>query len=75
MEQTPSIGRIVHYQQHGEPREAPDTEPFAALITQVFEDGSCQLCVVSRNGRDLNRCDFAGDGRPVAGHWNWPPKV
>jgi len=38
MEQTPTVGRIVHYQSYGSPGGEYRSEPRAAIITEVGAD-------------------------------------
>ena len=66
----PSIGRIVHYQRFGSQNGEHKSEPSPAIITQVFENGDCQLFVMTPNGTYHNRTPFSEE--PKAGHWNWP---
>ena len=72
-EQKPSIGRIVHYQRHGSPDGTHKAEPSPAIITQVFENGDCQLFVMNPNGLYHNRSAYSAEPKP--GCWSWPPRV
>jgi hypothetical protein len=73
MEQKPSIGKVVHYQRFGSPAGEHKSEPSPAVITQVFENGECQLFVMNPNGLYFNRTPYSPEPKP--GHWNWPPRV
>lgn len=78
--QTPSIGRIVHY-------EDAKIGTIAAMITGVHE-GGVNLTIFppgrlpgyigvgprgSTVGVDAAVVAFADE--PTPGHWNWPPRV
>ncbi|MFG1794147.1 hypothetical protein [Nocardia sp. NPDC049149] len=75
--QTPSVGRIVHYQ-HG-------TGPFseqAAIVTAVLPDGTVNLVMFISGVGALPVLDARGEpasvrysADPAPGHWNWPPRV
>lgn len=72
-EQKPTIGRVVHYQRYGSPGGEHKTEPSPAVITQIHEDGDCQLFVMNPNGVYFNKTPFSQNPKP--GHWSWPPKA
>lgn len=72
-EQQPTIGRVVHYQRYGSPGGEHKAEPSAAVITQIHEDGDCQLFVMNPNGVYFNKTPFSQNPKP--GHWSWPPKA
>ena len=70
-----TIGRIVHF--YDEARGEKLIGPFAALVTDVYEDfiGAADLRVYHRNKAD--DCDVLGvqfSTIPKAGHWTWPPR-
>lgn len=79
--QTPSIGRIVHYQAHGSPNGQHRSEPRAAVITGVIKDPGgnidndvADVFVMNPHGLFFNQaCQFDADGAP--GTWRWPPRV
>ncbi|MFD3594292.1 hypothetical protein ACFWU5_16325 [Nocardia sp. NPDC058640] len=75
MNQTPSVGRIVHYQSYGTPGGEYLPEPRAAVITELSgPDGTVGLCVLNPTGMFFNEnVKFAET--PTPGHWNWPPRV
>lgn len=74
MAQTPTIGRIVHYQAHGSPDGTHKSEPRAAIVTRVHSDICVDLCVLNPNGMFFNTSCCRSD-EPKAGRWNWPPIV
>lgn len=71
--QSPSIGRVVHYQRFGSPGGEHLSEPSPAIITQVMENDECMLFVMNPNGLYFNKTPYADEPKP--GHWNWPPMV
>lgn len=73
--QTPSVGRVVHYQRYGTAGGEYKSEPSAAIITEVLdaETGHCQLTIFNPNGFYMNPTPYAEV--PTPGHWNWPPRV
>ena len=72
-EQKPSIGRIVHYQRYGSPGGEHKAEPSPAIITQIHDDGDCQLFVMNPNGVYFNKTPYSTEQKP--GHWSWPPRI
>lgn len=80
MTQTPSVGRIVHYQSYGTPGGEYLPEPRAAIITAVdlaeIEGASHQvgLCILNPTGMFFN-ADVPWSPHPQPGHWNWPPRT
>ncbi len=75
MEQTVTVGRMVHYQRFGTPGGEHKAEPSPAVVTKVGENGTCHLFVMNPNGCYFNETPYAGDGEVKPGHWNWPPRV
>jgi hypothetical protein len=75
--QTPSIGRLVHYQSYGTPGKEYDSLPRAAVVTEVGEDGdTVGLCILNPTGLFFTRgVKHAIGDEPVPGRWNWPPRV
>lgn len=82
--QTPTVGRIVHYQSHGSPNGQHKSEPRAAVVTAVrdvpvIEDPGVtavevDLCVLNPTGLFFNqRVPFSPE--PQAGCWSWPPRA
>jgi hypothetical protein len=80
MTQTPSVGRIVHYQSYGTPGGEYLPEPRAAIITAVervaVEPDAyvASLCVLNPTGMFFN-VDVEYSESPAPGHWNWPPRA
>jgi len=71
MSQTPSIGRIVHFQH---PAQAGG--PIAAIITSVLEDDVVLLTAFMPSqlpGYVVKPVPFAET--PTPGHWSWPPRI
>ncbi|MFE3081824.1 hypothetical protein [Nocardia tengchongensis] len=84
-EQTPSIGRVVHYTLTADDAKAinadlarngnrvAEGDIFPAMIVRVFQHESANLQVFL-DGDD----SFWATSRTLsdgAGHWNWPPRV
>lgn len=65
--QSPSVGRVVHYQEGQNP-------PLAALITAVYEEAEVSL-VVYREHLHMFRQGVEFSATPQSGHWNWPPRA
>lgn len=75
MDQKPSIGHIVHYQAYGTPGGEYPSVPRAAIITQVGNDGlNVGLCILNSTGMFFNPV-VPHSAEPMAGCWNWPPRV
>lgn len=81
--QTPSVGRIVHYQSYGTPGGEYLPEPRAAIITAIkgcdadLGEPGCphvSLCVLNPTGQFFNQ-DVPHAETPTPGRWNWPPKA
>jgi hypothetical protein len=80
LEQIPSIGRIVHYQDFGTPDGKTMSLVRAAIITQVYgtqELGGHEfvgLCVLAPEGMFFRKTVvYDAEGKP--GSWRWPPRV
>jgi hypothetical protein len=71
--QTPSVGRIVHYQAYGTPGGEFPSVPRAAIIADVHQDDEVTVCVLNPSGLFFNRVKYSEDPKP--GCWNWPPRV
>lgn len=72
---TPSIGRIVHFQDW-------DDCTKAAIVTEVFADDAVALTVFNTGRLPGYLGDSAGEpyripfaAKPTPGYWNWPPRV
>jgi hypothetical protein len=73
MEQTPSIGRVVHYQSYGTPNGEFLPEPRAAIITSVHE-ATIDAAVLNPGGLFFAvGLQYSEDPKP--GCWNWPPRI
>lgn len=71
MSQTPSIGRIVHYQAYGTPGGEHPSKPRAAVITDLHENNDVTVCVLNPTGMFFNR-GVAYSEVPKGGTWRWP---
>ncbi len=74
MQQTPTVGRIVHYQSHGSPNGQHKSAPRAAVVTEVGEGGVLGLAVLNPTGMYFDR-GVKFSETPAAGCWNWPPRT
>lgn len=79
--QTPSVGRIVHYQAYGTPGGEFKPLPRAAVVTltQAEDPGIADpmtvgLCILNPTGQFFNTAVPYSE-TPKPGHWNWPPRV
>lgn len=81
--QTPSIGRIVHYQSYGTPGGEYLPEPRAAIITEVEFRGIADhpdlapiisVAVLNPTGMFFNTGIELVD-EPTPGKCNWPPRA
>lgn len=72
-QQSPSVGRVVHYQAYGTPGGEFKSVPRAAIIAAVHPEDECDLVVLNPQGLFFNRCKFSAEPKP--GCWNWPPFV
>ena len=73
--QTPSVGRIVHYQAFGTPGGEYRSVPRAAIITAV-DGAKVGLCILNPTGMFFNQDVPFDDGDlPKGGTWHWPPRV
>lgn len=71
MNQSPSIGRIVHYMKYGTPGGEHPMEASPAIITKVSDDNlTCHLFVMNPNGCYFNLTPYSEEPKP--GHWSWP---
>lgn len=73
MEQKPTVGRTVLYQRFGSPGGEHKSEVSPAIITQIHDDGDCQLFVMNPNGVYFNKTPYSPECVP--GTWHWPPRV
>ncbi len=70
----PSVGRTVHFY----PKQeciTPDTmEKYAAIITQVNQDGTVELATLGPNSLYFQHGVSYSD-TPMHGHWTWPARI
>lgn len=67
---TVTVGRIVHYHDPAHPGRA-----FAALVTGVFRNGSCDLMVVPPLTAPVHAPRVPFSYPPGGCCWAWPPRV
>lgn len=81
--QKPSVGRIVHYYEPAN-RDAADYEPNAAIIVEVYPEGTVGLYVFPPlffppDDKDHTKPAYKQhihySENPKPGHWSWPPRV
>ena len=73
--QTPTIGRIVHYQAHGSPDGTHKPAPRAAVVTEVHSETVVGLCVLNPTGMYFNSsCSLDESESPRGGTSRWPPR-
>lgn len=73
-EQTPSVGRVVHYVAYGTPNGEYLPEHRAAIITEVHDQGVVGLAILNPTGMFFNR-EIAYDAAGASGTWHWPEFV
>lgn len=73
-EQKPTVARIVHYQSYGTPGGEYLSEPRAAVVTEIGENGEVGLAILNPTGMFFTRRVPFAD-KPTPGCWNWPPRV
>jgi hypothetical protein len=73
-EQTPSVGRIVHYVSYGTPGDEYPSACRAAIVTEVF-DNRVGLCVLNPTGQFFNREVPYDESGASGGTWHWPERV
>jgi len=81
-DQTPSVGRIVHYTSFGTPGGEYTSQCRAAIITDVklpdygnSYSGHVSLAVLNPSGMFFNEAE-QNEGPPHhGGTWHWPEKV
>ena len=88
-DQTPSVGRIVHYVSYGTPGGEYGSECRAAVVTEVTQvevneqdpagDGifreSVGLAVLNPSGQFFNRGVLQDEDGHAGGSWHWPERV
>lgn len=83
-EQTPSVGRIVHYVSYGTPGGEYASECRAAVVTEVGQrsdplgvgaDDDVSLAVLNPTGMFFNRGCSHSEADHVGGTWHWPERV
>lgn len=79
MEQKPSVGRIVHYVSHGTPGGEYTSQCRAAIVTEVWGDGTgdleamVNLAVLNPTGMFFNNSTYDATGSR-GGTWHWPER-
>lgn len=84
-DQTPSVGRIVHYVSYGTPGGEYTSQCRAAIVAGVPDgtppvigpDGPAvvvDLVVLNPTGLFFNRCGQS-EGEHLGGTWHWPERV
>ena len=69
----PTVGRQVHYIPHSFERLFNHTQPFAATITYVWNDGIVNLFVLREDGIPLlNKTSIALVENAQPGQCEWP---
>ena len=68
----PSIGRIVHFKAPGE----CGGEVYAAIVTRVNDDGTCELATFGPNSVYFqhNIPELTDRTKMELGGWFWPPR-
>jgi hypothetical protein len=75
-EQTPSIGRMVHYVAYGTPGgEYKAGAHRAAVITQVNEDGTVGLFIMNPTGVFFPTSVMGDQTGNQPGTWHWPERA
>lgn len=79
MDQTPSVGRIVHYVAYGTPGgEYPAGVCRAAVITEAFSTSEPQyasLCILNPTGMFYSPSVRHDEEKKAPGTWHWPERV
>lgn len=89
VEQTPSVGRVVHYVSYGTPNGEYKSEHRAAIITAVRNVGNpgeeptyeVDICVFNPTGLFFNQNvrheepDMESTNVLSGGTWHWPERV
>lgn len=74
-EQTPSVGRTVHYVSYGTPGGEYTSQCRAAIITEVSEmTDAVGLAVLNPSGIFFDRC-LHSESKHTGGTWHWPERV
>lgn len=67
--QKPTVGRTVHYQSYNERGKCA----YAAIITQVNDDGTVELVTFGPNSVYFQHAVPYSE-EPKESHWSWPPR-
>jgi len=73
-DQTPSVGRIVHYKSYGTPGGEYGSVCRAAIITAVGY-GEVSLCVLNPEGQFFKQGVESDEDEKAGGTWHWPERV
>jgi hypothetical protein len=71
-EQTPTVGRIVHYVSYGTPGGEYTSECRAAIITETNTSDTVGLCVLNPTGQFFNRTIVHDEGAETPGSPDCP---
>lgn len=86
MNQTPSIGRIVHYVSYGSPVSSDGTQVYtsecrAAIVTAIASDDQrvtqdcLSLCVLNPTGQFFHEHTCHNEETKSGGTWHWPERM
>ena len=75
MSQQPSIGRIVHYTNPGDPDGKSPPTVLPAIITGVNADGTVSLHVFWNNVGSSQQAVAKIGSEAAIGMWSWPERV
>ena len=71
-DQTPSVGRIVHYVSYGTPGGEYTKECVAAIVTKVEDSSTVDLCAFYPTGLNFRAAVMLDEGdEPAGGSWHW----
>lgn len=78
--QTPTVGRVVHYTNLGDKDGRFPPEVQAAIITKAkWSDGTVSLCILYETGMffmlDVPYTEAPAGSEEARGKWTWPARV